>query len=110
VSITSVAEAHAYLARGQQQWSDAEWEGPRGRRWPASQAARLVDAGISHERAEHLCAAGFTTVEQVLGAAPPQLSDTARAALDGWRAVDRVLVRAWGCWRARPPEVAVRGR
>lgn len=77
VTITSLADAHAYLARAPQQWVDAQWEWPRGRRWPAADAARLADAGIIHEQAETLRAAGFGTVEDILAARPPQLPGTA---------------------------------
>jgi hypothetical protein len=76
VTIGSVADADAFLSRDQQQWSQARWEWPKGRRWPASDAARLADAGISHERAEHLRGSGLGTVEEILAAAPPQLPDT----------------------------------
>lgn len=77
VSITTVEDARAYLGRSQQQWAEAGWEWPRGRRWPAREAARLAEAGIRHERAEHLRAAGFNTVEEILTAQPPRLPGTA---------------------------------
>jgi hypothetical protein len=77
VSITGTADADAYLARTPQQWAEANWERPKGRRWPAAEAARLADAGISHARAEQLHAAGFTTAEEILAATPPQLPATA---------------------------------
>ncbi|MGW4528880.1 hypothetical protein [Amycolatopsis sp. NPDC004378] len=77
VSITDAEDADAYLARTPRQWADAGWEWPKGRRWPAAEAARLAEAGISHERAEQLRAAGFATVAEVLAAAPPQLPATA---------------------------------
>ncbi|GAB3161980.1 hypothetical protein GCM10027258_80070 [Amycolatopsis stemonae] len=76
VSITNAEDARAYLARTPQQWAEARWEWPTGRRWPAAEAARLADAGISHDHAERLREAGFDTVEQALAAVPPQLPDT----------------------------------
>ncbi|GAA2679591.1 MULTISPECIES: hypothetical protein [Actinosynnema] len=66
VTITDVPDARAYHTSIPRQWARAGWEWPKGRRWPAAQAARLADAGIGHARAEQLRAAGAVTVEQVL--------------------------------------------
>jgi hypothetical protein len=79
VSVKTVPDAVAYLARSERQWSDAGWTWPPlGRRWPASDAARLADAGITCSRATELRdEGGLTTVEAILAAQPPQLPGTA---------------------------------
>ncbi|ACU38398.1 hypothetical protein [Actinosynnema mirum] len=93
VSITDVRDATAYLARTPDQWAQAGWAWPRGRRWPAAQAGLLADAGIGHERAEQLRAAGHTTVEQALAAAPPQVpTTTGRFVLRGCTVGPRVQI------------------
>ncbi|GAA2679566.1 MULTISPECIES: hypothetical protein [Actinosynnema] len=77
VTITDVSDARAYLARTPRQWAQAGWELLSGRRWPATQAAELADAGIGHAQAERLRAAGVATVQQMLADGPPRVPDVA---------------------------------
>ncbi|MCK2245437.1 MULTISPECIES: hypothetical protein [unclassified Crossiella] len=74
VSISSVEDAHAYLSRTTRQWEQALWRRhDDGRRWPAADAARLAEAGISYSHAQIHHRHGLTSVEDILAARPPQL-------------------------------------
>ncbi|RJQ66261.1 hypothetical protein D5S17_36165 [Pseudonocardiaceae bacterium YIM PH 21723] len=76
VLVGTEADAHAYLARDEDAWQAAGWRWGRGGKWPASDAARLADAGITCDRAGLLRETGHDTVEKILAAEPPQLPDT----------------------------------